>query len=137
MRTSETLRNDVEQELRWEPSVHAEEICVSVNNGAIELDGHVGSLYEKWAAERAVLLVVNVTSVASAITVDLPFDNSHTDEAIAQAARNHLTWNLLVPDTVKVKVTEGRVTLLGTTEWHSSGKRLSALSSHCMASKLL
>ena len=117
MRTAETLKNDVEQELRWEPSVRAEKIGVSVNNGVVELDGHVGSLYEKWAAERAALRVVNVTSVASEIVVDLPFDNSRTDEDIANAASNHLTWSFVVPNTVKVKVTEGQVTLLGTTEW--------------------
>lgn len=46
MKTAEQLRNDVEQELRWEPSVHAEQIGISIKNGVVELDGHVGSLYE-------------------------------------------------------------------------------------------
>jgi osmotically-inducible protein OsmY len=117
MKTAETLKNDVEQELRWEPSVCAEKIGVSVNNGVVELDGHVGSLYEKWAAERAALRVVNVTSVASEIIVDLPFGNVRTDEDIAFAVSNHLTWNFQVPDTIKVKVADGWVTLLGTADW--------------------
>jgi osmotically-inducible protein OsmY len=117
MKTAETVKNDVEQELRWEPSVCAEKIGVSVNNGVVELDGHVGSFYEKWAAERAALRVVNVTSVASEIIVDLPFDNVRTDEDIALAVSNHLTWNFQVPDTIKVKVADGWVTLLGTADW--------------------
>src|ERR1019366_7460023 len=98
MRTEEAIKEDVEQELRWEPSVRAEKIGVSVNNGIVELDGHVGSLYEKWAAERAALRVANVNSVASEIVVDLPFDNSRTDEDIANAASNHLTWSFVVPN---------------------------------------
>jgi len=53
MKTAEQLKNDVEQELRWEPSVHAEQIGVSVKNSVVELDGHVGSFFEKWGAERA------------------------------------------------------------------------------------
>jgi osmotically-inducible protein OsmY len=117
VKTAETIKNNVEQELRWEPSVCATKIGVSVNNGVVELDGHVGSLYEKWAAERAALRVVDVTSVASEIIVDLPFESERTDEDIASAAANHLNWNSQVPDTIKLKVSNGWVTLQGTAEW--------------------
>jgi osmotically-inducible protein OsmY len=84
----------------------------------VELDGHVGSVYEKWAAERAALRVANVTAVASEIIVDLPFESERTDEDIASAASSHFTWNHLVPDTIKLTVSKGRVTLLGNAEWH-------------------
>ena len=117
MKTAETIKNNVEQELRWEPSVCATKIGVSVNEGVVELDGHVGSLYEKWAAERAALRVVDVTSVASEIIVDLPFESERTDEDIASAAANHLNWNSQVPDTIKLKVSKGWVTLQGAAEW--------------------
>jgi osmotically-inducible protein OsmY len=117
VKTAETIKNNVEQELRWEPSVCATKIGVSVNNGVVELDGHVGSLYEKWAAERAALRVVDVTSVASEIIVDLPFESERTDEDIASAAANHLNWNSQVPDTIKVSVSNGWITLQGTAEW--------------------
>ncbi|WP_031500013.1 BON domain-containing protein [Bryobacter aggregatus] len=113
MNTSEQLKNDVEQELSWDPSVHAEKIGVSVNNGAVELDGHVGSYYEKWAAERAALRVAKVRSVASEIKVDLPSTSARSDTAIAQAASDHLKASYLVPDTVKALVAEGWVTLQG------------------------
>jgi osmotically-inducible protein OsmY len=117
MRTAEQLKTDVEQELRWEPSVKAEQIGVSVRNGVVELDGHVASFYEKWGAEQAALRVANVKSIASEITVDLSSTSARTDADIALAATNNLNWNYSVPETVKVKVADGWVTLSGTTEW--------------------
>jgi osmotically-inducible protein OsmY len=111
------LKQDVEMELRWEPSVKAERIGVSVKNGVVELDGHVDSFYEKWAAERAAERVTSVKGVASEIKVDLPSSATRTDEDIARTALLHLEWNYSVPDTVKVKVTDGWVTLEGTTDW--------------------
>jgi len=117
MKTDEQLQSDVEKELRWEPSVHAAQIGVSVNGGVVELDGHVDSFYEKWAAERAAMRVSNAKAVASEIKVELPSTATRTDEDIARTAVNHLEWNYSVPDTVKVQVTDGCVTLEGTTEW--------------------
>jgi osmotically-inducible protein OsmY len=117
MTATEELKHNVELELRWEPSVCADKIGVSVNKGVVELDGHVGSLYEKWAAEQAALRVVNVTSIASEILVDLPFESERTDEDIALAASNHLTWNFQTPKTIKAAVSNGSVTLSGSAEW--------------------
>ncbi len=117
MKSDEQLQFDVEQELRWEPSVHAEQIGVSVKSGVVELDGHVDSYFEKWAAERAAMRVSNVKAVASEIKVELPSSATRTDEDIARAAVNHLEWNNSVPDTVKVQVADGRVTISGTVEW--------------------
>lgn len=116
------LQHDVEEELRWDPSIHAEQIGVSVKNGVVELDGHVDSLWEKWAAEGAALRVANVESVASEIKVEPPPSATRTDEEIARAASNHIEWNWLVPKTVKVQVTDGVVTLQGTVEWQYQKK---------------
>jgi osmotically-inducible protein OsmY len=117
MRTAEHLKSDVEAELRWEPSVRAEQIGVSIKNGIVELDGHVGSFYEKWGAERAALRVANVKSIASEIIVDFPPTSARSDEDIALAATNQLTWNFAVPDTIKVMVANAWVAVQGTTEW--------------------
>jgi osmotically-inducible protein OsmY len=117
MRTAEQLQTDVEQELRWEPSVRSEKIGVSVRDGVVELNGHVGSFYEKWGAEHAALRVANVTSIASGIIVDIPASEVRSDDDIAIAANNQMEWNSVVPDTIKVKVSDGWVTLYGTAEW--------------------
>jgi osmotically-inducible protein OsmY len=117
MKNDKQLQSDVEQELRWEPSVCSEKIGVSVKDGVVELDGHVDSFFEKWGAERAAMRVANAKAVASEIKVELPSSASRTDEDIARTALNHLEWNYSVPNTVKVQVTDASVTLKGTTEW--------------------
>jgi osmotically-inducible protein OsmY len=117
MKNDEQLQSDVEQELRWDPSVRAEQIGVSVKGGVIELDGHVDSYYEKWAAERAAIRVTNAKAIANEIKVELPSSATRTDEDIARTAINHLEWNYSVPETVKVVVVNGSVTLKGTSEW--------------------
>jgi osmotically-inducible protein OsmY len=66
------LQKDVAQALHWEPSIHHENIGVSVKNGVVELDGHVETFYEKWGAERAAMNVANVKAVASEIKVETP-----------------------------------------------------------------
>jgi osmotically-inducible protein OsmY len=117
MKNDELLQSDVEQELRWEPGVSAERIGVSVSGGVVELNGHVESYFEKWAAERATMRVANASAVASAIEVDLPSTAVRSDADIARAADDHLAWNACVPDTVRLQVTAGRVQLQGTVEW--------------------
>jgi osmotically-inducible protein OsmY len=115
--TDATLQANVESELRWEPSIRGHLIGVSARSGVVELDGHVSSYYEKWGAEHAAMRVAGVRSIASEIKVDLPGEGALTDEDIARTATEHLTTNLLVPETVKVKVTEGVVTLSGIVNW--------------------
>jgi len=117
MRNDQQLQSDVEWELKWDPSLKAEQIGVSAKDGVIELDGHVDSYFEKWSAERAALKVTDVKAVASEIKVELPTSSIRTDEDIARTASEQLEWNLSVPDTVKVQVTDGRVSLVGTTDW--------------------
>jgi osmotically-inducible protein OsmY len=117
MNYDDQLRSDVEQELRWEPSVRSEQIGVSVKDGVVQLDGHVDSYFEKWGAERAALRVSNAKAMASEITIDMPATWTRTDAEIARIAMNHLEWNSCLPATIKVQVGDGCVTLSGTAEW--------------------
>jgi len=124
MKSDADLQHDVQDELRWDPSIHAaERIGVSVKNGVVELDGHVDSVWDKYAAERAAMRVANVKAVASEIKVDPPSSALRTDADIADAVSNHLKWNRLVPETVQVQVTDGVVTLQGTVEWQYQKKQ--------------
>jgi osmotically-inducible protein OsmY len=116
MNQSSTLQHDVEEELRWDPRVQAEEIGVTVKNEVVQLDGRVNSLFEKWAAENTALRVKNVKAVANDIKVDVLESDKRSDADIAEAAINHLEWNYTIPSTVKVKVSNGWVTFVGTVE---------------------
>ncbi len=117
--TDTQLQRDVLDELKWEPSVDAADIGVSVKEGIVTLTGHVTSYAEKYAAERAAKRVYGVKAVANELDVKLPGSSKRTDEDIAAAAVNALRSNLAVPhDKIKVTVSNGWVTLEGEVEWH-------------------
>ena len=117
MSTDTELQRKVEEELRWEPSVNAAAIGVTVKNGVVTLTGTVSYYGEKWAAERASKRVSGVTAVAEELKVQPTGSAKRTDTDIAAAAVQALKWRLWVPNQVKVKVEEGWVTLEGEVEW--------------------
>ncbi len=106
-------------ELSWEPSVTAAHIGVTAKAGVVALTGHVESYAEKFAAEAAASRVKGVRAVAEEIEVRLPMDAVRTDEEIAAAAIERLSWDVSVPkDAVSVKVETGWVTLTGQVDWN-------------------
>ncbi len=76
--TDPDLQRDVLEELRWEPSVDATHIGVSVKDGIVTLTGHVSSYAEKYAAERAAKRVYGVKAVANELDVKLPVSGRRT-----------------------------------------------------------
>ena len=126
------LKKHVEDELSWQPSVDEASIGVSVKDAIVTLTGHVRSYAEKMAAERAVMRIQGVMALASELDVSLPGTHERTDEDIARATANALVWNAVVPkDAIKVKVTNGWVTLSGVVEWsfqkHNAEREVSRL----------
>jgi osmotically-inducible protein OsmY len=118
MKTDAQVKQDVNAELNWEPSVNAAEIGVEVKDGIVTLAGHVGSYAEKWAAECAVQRVSGVRALAVEMNVKLPGSSTRTDADIAGAADNVLRWTSVLPtDTVKVMVESGWITLTGEVFW--------------------
>lgn len=116
MKTDKELRQDVERELEWEPSVDERRIGVSVVDGIVTLTGEVSFYAEKWKAERAVERVAGVRGIANEIEVRSPSDR--TDTEIAQSAVKALKWNVMVPsDRITVKVADGWLTLTGEVSW--------------------
>jgi osmotically-inducible protein OsmY len=57
-----TVKQDVEAELQWEPSVNAAAIGVAVKDGIVTLTGQVANLAEKYTAARAAARVAGVKS---------------------------------------------------------------------------
>ena len=118
MKTNIDLQRDILEELKWEPSVNAADIGVSVHDGVITLTGHVPSYAEKHGAERAAKRVLGVKAVANELDVKLPGSFMRTDEDIASACLSAFRFNYAVPDEkIKVVVTSGWVTLEGEVEW--------------------
>lgn len=118
MKTDIQLRDDVLAELKWEPSVHSAQIGVEAREGAITLQGRVGSYGEKWDAERAVQRVAGVQSVAVELEVQLPGDTRRDDSDIAVSVNHALGWQIFVPKKqIKALVQDGFVTLTGTVTW--------------------
>lgn len=113
-----TLRQDIIDELDFEPSVDAADIGVAVENGVVTLTGHVSTYAQKVAVEDVVRHVKGVRGIAQAIEVR-PFGTHRTaDDEIAKRAINTISWNTSVPDdAVQVKVQNGWLTLSGKVEW--------------------
>lgn len=118
MKTDGELKQDVEHELKWEPSVSEGHIGVIVRDGIVTLTGHVPAYAEKYAAERAAKRVYGVKAVADELEVNLPGSSKRTDEEVAAACVSALRAHYAVPDDrIKVVVRSGWVTLEGEVEW--------------------
>ncbi len=112
------LKQDIENELRWDPRVNSAQIGVSVDNGAVSLMGAVDTYAAKWAVEDATKRVGGVRDLAQDLTVKAFGPHQHSDSEIAAAAGSALAWDVWVPPTVTVKVHQGQVTLEGHVEWN-------------------
>lgn len=121
------LRQNVTDELAFEPSLDAASIGVAAEHGVITLSGHVTTYPQKMAAERAVWRVKGVKGLAQEIEVRVPGHKRRADDEIAQRAVNILAWNEQVPhDAVKVRVSDGWVTLSGEVSWNHQRKAAEA-----------
>ncbi len=113
-----SLRQNVLDELEFDPTVEATKIGVAVDNGVVTLSGHVRSYAEKIAAERIVQRVKGVRGVAEEIEVRYPSEKKNADDEIAQRAAKILEWDSTAPlGKIKVKVEKGWITLSGDVEW--------------------
>jgi len=114
--TDQEIQADVLAELRWDSSVQANEIGVSVKDSVVTLSGAVDTYLKKWRAEEAAHRVNGVIAVANDITVRTI--GERTDADIAAAAVHALKWNASIPaDKIQVTVDKGWVTLKGDMEW--------------------
>lgn len=116
--TDEIVRQNVLDELSWEPRVDGAHIGVTARDGVVTLTGHVSSYAEKMAAEHAAERVFGVKAVAQDLEVRCTPGAGHDDDDIAKRVLQSLSWDIFVPsDRIKVKVEKGRVTLSGELDW--------------------
>jgi osmotically-inducible protein OsmY len=114
MKTDSMLHQDVIDELFYEPCLDATNIGVVAHDGVITLTGTVSSYPSRYAAEHAAERVAGVKAVADETKVDLPSLHKRSDQDIATAALNAMSWQVHVPvGSVQVRVDDGWVTLDG------------------------
>ncbi len=133
MKSDSQLQLDVQAELKFEPSINATHIGVTVQDGVVTLFGHVDHYFEKLHAEHAVQRVSGVKGIAMEIEVTLPSLTKRADGDIVHAIDNIISWSTLVPkEHVHVKVEDGWVTLTGHVKWNYQKLILAGALSHLL-----
>ena len=119
MKSDSEIKEDVLDELMWQPNIDETQIGVIVEKGVVTLTGFVDTYAKKTAAIEAVKNVKGVKAVANDIEVKYGSDYKKTDKEIAKAVVNALSWNSSVPDDkLSIEVRDGWVYLSGQLEWH-------------------
>lgn len=112
------LRQNILDELEFEPRVDAADIGVGARDGIVTLTGHVGTYAEKDAAEKAVRRVKGVRAIAQEMDVRILGPRRTDDDDIARRAVKMVDWNISIPkQMVQIRVCKGVVTLTGKVEW--------------------
>ena len=131
MKSDSTIREDVEQELRWEFGANPPDVVVLVHSGVVTLTGGVRNFNEKWQAEDAARRVAGVTGIANDLEVRLPELGQRPDPDIARDA----VWaqEYAVPeaaDNLRVIVKNGVVILEGEVRWYFDKLRAARTAGH-------
>jgi osmotically-inducible protein OsmY len=112
------LRDLIEEELEFEPSIDASGIGVTVENGIVTLSGHVGTYAEKLAAEQCVGRLRHVRGLAQELEVRYAEHKRIADDEIAARALKIIDWDTSIPDeAIRVVVRHGWITLTGEVDW--------------------
>src|ERR1700738_4042913 len=119
MRSDSDIKRDVEDELRWDPSVDATDIAVAVKNGVVTLTGFARNYLDKFQAEAAAKRVTGVVGLANDIEVGLSRADQRPDPEIARDAVAAIKSRLpFSSEHIKVVIDKGWVTLEGQVEWN-------------------
>ena len=111
------IKADVLNELKWDSTVDETEVGVQVKNGIVTLTGNISAYPKKLAAVEAAHRVFGVHDVVDDMKLRIPSMWERTDADIANAVRNTLKWDVLVPDDrITTTVANGAVTLQGTVD---------------------
>jgi len=121
-RSDDTIKRDVEAEIKWDPSVDDRQIAVAVVDGVVALTGFVQRYMDSQYAEAAAKRVAGVKAVANDIHVKL--STERTDPDIAEEVVSAIKRELFgAAEAVKILVKAGWVTLDGECEWNFQKER--------------
>lgn len=118
MKSDDELRQDIVEELQWDPAVDERGIAVVVHDRLATLSGTVPSYAHKLAAEKAVQRVTGVRAFIVQLQIAPPALHTDTDNAISTSAKTVLdATDGLPPGAIHVTCDRGCLTLTGELEW--------------------
>ena len=118
MTTDSNIQRNIEEELKWDPGIDADDIAVKVKDGTVTLTGFVSSYTDKSAAERIAKRVLGVRAVANDIEVKLATGSERPDPDIARDAAAALKRELpYSSEKIKAVVRDGYINLEGEVDW--------------------
>ncbi|MET3107038.1 osmotically-inducible protein OsmY [Oxalobacteraceae bacterium GrIS 2.11] len=118
MMSNTELQRTVEDELKWNPSLDASHIGVTVKDGIVTLTGYVVSYFQKKKAESLVKHLAHVKAVVDELELKLPNSAKRGDLDLAESALEVLKLNVLVPaGKILVTVDNGWISLDGVVDW--------------------
>ncbi|AZO41569.1 BON domain-containing protein [Mesorhizobium sp. M7D.F.Ca.US.005.01.1.1] len=118
MRSDRDIKQDLENELKWDPDINATDVGVTVKKGVVSLTGYVPFYMQKYEAENAAKRVKGVLGIANDIEVQLPSSHQKTDPELARAAIEAISIELPAShERFKVIAKDGWLTLEGDAEW--------------------
>ena len=119
MRGNNEIRQDVRDELEWDPRVNDDGVNVDVNQGIVTLSGSVDTYTQRYYAAQDAEHISGVRAVVNHLDVIVPSFHARADADIARAAVDALQWNVEVPpNRITVRVNNGLLTLDGTVDWY-------------------
>jgi len=118
MRSDEQIRDDILEEIDFDPKVESTDIGVTVKDGAVTLHGTVHNYFEELAVIKAAKRVKGVHAVVEEIKIKFPSDTTADDKDIAERIASLCGWNTTFRKyDIKAEVKNGRVSLSGAVDW--------------------
>lgn len=118
MAEKQNLKEQILDELKWDPRVDETAIKVSVEGANVTVSGHTPTYFEKLEVISAVGRVQDIAKVVDEIEVHLPSQLRHPDDKIVKRIASIFEWNTTVPDeNVHFTVEDGLVRLSGVVDW--------------------
>ena len=125
MKDDYQIKQDVLDELDWDPEIEASRVGVEVTDGAVTLVGAVETYRQKQAAREAAKRVAGVRALVDRLEIELPIQHRLSDEGLAERVAHVLNWNVSAEaKNIQAEVQNGLVTLGGELEYHFQRKNI-------------
>jgi len=118
MKSDWQLQAEVVRTLYASPRINLASVQVSVTRGVVALNGFVADISQKKEVIDLARAVDGTVGLIANLGIEQRPLLRRSDAEIAQAAREALRWNKLVPEErIRISVVASWITLMGTVDW--------------------